>query len=296
MTAVIAYDQPVANFIDALSRTGHVTHTAYRKTSVTFHHNAGRLSLQGILDVWKTRPASAHFQSDGTGKIGQYVKVNEYAWATGNTLGNKTSISIEMANATLSPDWTVADATWKSAARLAGWLHAKVLGVRPSRATCRMHMDWKATGCPGPYIQKILNSLISWAQKAYDYFVGKPAQPTAPKPGADRALTKRVQTALEVTADGLWGSATDLRARQMRTAARSKTGYPKPTNETFDVRMVQGVIDTAVDGVWGPNSQRALEAWVKSFQSAIGVTPDGQWGPTSDTRFLKVRADNLNNF
>ena len=84
MTATINYDQPVKNLIDELSATGHVTHTAYRKDSVTFHHNAGRLSHEGILNVWKTRPASAHFNVDGKGTVAQFVKPNEYAWATGN--------------------------------------------------------------------------------------------------------------------------------------------------------------------------------------------------------------------
>ena len=57
----IAYDKPVVDFIAQLSATGHVTHTAYKKTSVTLHHNGGRLSHQGVLNVWKVRPASAHF-------------------------------------------------------------------------------------------------------------------------------------------------------------------------------------------------------------------------------------------
>ena len=55
----IAYDQPVTDFIAALSATGHVTHTKYKKTSVTFHHNGGNLTHAGVLSVWKTRPASA---------------------------------------------------------------------------------------------------------------------------------------------------------------------------------------------------------------------------------------------
>ena len=71
MTAApIKYDLPVANFIAGLDATGHVTHRNYTKKSVTFHHNGGRLSLAGILEVWKTRPASAHFQSDAAGRIG----------------------------------------------------------------------------------------------------------------------------------------------------------------------------------------------------------------------------------
>jgi hypothetical protein len=184
--APIKYDRPVANFIAGLDATGHVTHKSYKKKSVTFHMNAGRLSLAGILDVWKTRPASAHFQSDSSGRIGQYVGVQEYAWATGNTTGNIESISIEMANSTLSPTWRVAEATWKSAARLAGWLFANVIDgrPRPSRSNVFVHKHWKATDCAGPYIDSIFPELLREVQQWYDFF-RRPATPVTSTTPAD---------------------------------------------------------------------------------------------------------------
>jgi hypothetical protein len=203
--AVFNYDKPIQNFIAELDKTGHVTHVAYRKTSVTFHHNGGRLSLRGILDVWKVRPASAQFQVDGQGAVGQYVRLNEYAWATGNTQGNKESISIELANATLGPDWTVAEVTWREGARLCGAIHYKVLGVRPSRKTVKMHQDWKSTTCPGPFIKPRLSQIIAEAQRAYDNFA-KAAQTndnTGPKEDASMSaaevkdLKDYVDTAVE---------------------------------------------------------------------------------------------------
>jgi hypothetical protein len=146
------------------------------KTSVTLHHNAARLSHQGVLDVWKVRPASAHFDVDAAGAVAQYVKVNEYAWAVGNTVGNQRSISIEMANATLAPNWTVGQATWKNAARLAGWLFAKVIGQRPSRSNLVYHHHWSSTVCAGPFMDRIYDEVLAAAQVAYDSFTD--AQPT----------------------------------------------------------------------------------------------------------------------
>lgn len=166
----IAYDRPVKDLIAQLSATNHVTHKAYRKTSVTIHHNAGRLSHEGVLKVWQTRPASAHFDVDGPGAVAQYVKVNEYAWAAGNTVGNQTSIHIEMANSLVGPTWTIGDATWKSTARLAGWLFAKVIGVRPSSKNFFQHEHWSATACAGPYTDKVWSKIMSEAQTAYDTF------------------------------------------------------------------------------------------------------------------------------
>jgi N-acetyl-anhydromuramyl-L-alanine amidase AmpD len=175
----IAYDKPVKDFIAGLDATGHVTHRSYAKKSVTFHHNGGRLSLEGILNVWKTRPASAHFQVDRSGAIGQYVRVHEYAWATGNTTGNVESISIEMANATLSPRWEILDVTWKNAARLAGWLFANVIEghPRPSNANTHVHHYWKSTDCAGPYIDSIWSEVLAETQRWYEHFRGGGPQP-----------------------------------------------------------------------------------------------------------------------
>lgn len=199
--AAIKYDQPIANFIAGLDATGHVTHRSYTKKSVTFHHNGGRLSLQGILDVWKVRPASAHFQSDSAGRIGQYVGVYEYAWATGNTVGNQESISIEMANSTLAPTWGVAEVTWRSAARLAGWLFANVIKAIPSRANVFVHHHWKATDCAGPYIDKIFNDLLEEVQTWYWYF--KQPAPSTPNDWEDiMALFDSVEEFIEAQAKG----------------------------------------------------------------------------------------------
>jgi peptidoglycan hydrolase-like protein with peptidoglycan-binding domain len=177
----IAYDQPVKDLIAQLDATYHVTHTAYRKTSVTLHHNGGRLSHEGVLDVWRTREASAHFDSDLSGAIAQFVRVNEYAWAVGDTEGNMSSISIEMADSTLAPSWIVADATWKSAARLAGWLFARVIGARPSSSNFFVHSHWSSTDCAGPYIRSIWNSIMATTQVAYDFFTGShPVPPVNP--------------------------------------------------------------------------------------------------------------------
>ncbi|MET9112619.1 MULTISPECIES: peptidoglycan recognition protein family protein [Streptomyces] len=174
VTATIAYDLPVTDLIEQLNATGHVYHNAYQKTSVTLHHNAARFSHRGLLENWKTRPASAHFDVDAAGAVAQYVKVNEYAWAVGNMTGNQRSISIEMANATLGPGWTVADVTWKGAARLAAWLFAKAIGERPSKDNLFYHHHWSATECAGPYMEGIYDKVLAAVQEAYDQFKDAP--------------------------------------------------------------------------------------------------------------------------
>jgi hypothetical protein len=195
VTATIAYDRTVSNLIDELSATGHVTHRSYKKTSVTLHHNGGRLSHQGVLNVWKTRPASAHFDVDSAGAVAQYVKVNEYAWAVGNLAGNQSTISIEMANSKTAPTWEVADATWKNAARLAGWLFYKVIGTRPTKSNFFYHKHWSSTACAGPYMDKIYDKVLTEAQKQYDSFKTPTKAPAIKPKSRESAATMKTQAA-----------------------------------------------------------------------------------------------------
>ena len=180
--ATIKYDKIVADFIAALSATNHVTHTRYKKTSVTFHHNGGNLTHAGVLSVWKTRPASAHLDVDAHGRVAQYVDVREYAWAVGNRAGNESTISIEMANETFGPDWEVSEVTWKEAARLAGWLFAKEIKMAPTKDNVHYHHDWSATECPGPFMDSIRSKVVAEVKKQYKHFIDNPSSPRPTTP------------------------------------------------------------------------------------------------------------------
>lgn len=258
MGVAIAYDKPVANFIDALSATGHVTHTQHRKTSVTFHHNGGKLSLRGILEVWKLRPASAQFQVDGGGNVGQYVKVNEYAWATGTTAGNQQSINIEMANSVVGGNWEVAEVTWKEACRLAGWNFARVIGAYPTRANVKLHKDWKETICAGPYIESILDTMISEIQRWYAHFSGNQSNPTpAPTPPSSGITLDRIVTAV---INGVYGNQPERQQRleregwnyaEVRAAVNARLSQPAAAQKS-----VRTMAQEVIAGKWGNGADR----------------------------------------
>jgi CW_7 repeat/N-acetylmuramoyl-L-alanine amidase len=261
VTATIAYDKPVKNLIDQLSATGHVTHRSYKKTSVTLHHNGGRLSHEGVLSVWKTRPASAHFDVDAKGAVAQYVKVNEYAWAVGNMAGNQSTISIEMANATLAPDWTVADDTWESAARLAGWLFYKVVGARPTKNNFFYHHKWSATACAGPYMDKIYAKVLKAAQTAYDGFKKAPTKPSAPSSSGSSTPSKKSleEVAKDVIA-GKYGNGPE-RIRKLVAAHYDAEAVQKKVDELLNPKRgkksVKTVAAEVLRGEWGVNPKRA---------------------------------------
>jgi hypothetical protein len=245
----------INNLIAGLNATGHVTHTQHRKDKVTIHHNGGRLSHIGVLNVWKTRPASAHFDVDAAGNVAQYVEMNEYAWACGNTEGNQRSISIEMCNLATSSDWPVSETTWREAARLAGWIHAKVFGFRPTADSIVPHHHWKSTTCAGPYMDAHFGALIQVAQQAYDFFrSGGASNPVTPPPSGGKSIA---QIADEVIA-GKWGNG-DFRVTRLRNAGydpaaiqaevnRKLGGGDRPPSPPPSRRVSGATVTTGSDG------------------------------------------------
>lgn len=257
---VAAYDKGVKNLISGLNATGHVTHTKHRKDMVTIHHNGGRLSHEGVLNVWKSRPASAHFDVDAAGNVAQYVEMNEYAWACGNTEGNQRSISIEMCNEATNGAWPVSETTWRSAARLAGWLFAKVIGTRPTTSNLVPHHHWKATTCAGPYMDAHFGDFIKVAQQAYDFFKGGGSAPS-PQPQPSGGGKSVSQLADEVVA-GKWGN-NPQRAIDLRNAGYDPVAVQAEVNrrvgggvQNRPQKSNEEIAQEVLNGRWGNGAER----------------------------------------
>lgn len=223
--SVIHYDKQVKDYIDRLSATGHVYHTKYKKKSVTFHHNAGHLSFEDVLRTWTFNKASAHFDIDGGGDVAQFVDVHEYAWAVGNTEGNKETISLEMCNKSGAPEWEVSEVTWKSAARLAGWLFVHVIEEAPTHENVLLHDHWSATACPGPFVHSIYNDILAEVKHWYKHFHDAQQQKEAdqstesPQPehiSKSEQIIRSIQKLLDLRVDGKWGPKTDAAVLSFR--------------------------------------------------------------------------------
>ena len=156
-------------------------------------------ALDACYNVWQSRAASAHYGIDGA-LVRQYVWDRNYAWSTGDTDGNRYGISIEHANSAAGPKWTVADATWKTGAKLAAHLHKTYKLGRPvSGKTLRKHSSFKATACPGPYMDSIWSTYVAEVQRVYDSLTGAPTPtPEQPIVWTSRADEYRVDITLPV--------------------------------------------------------------------------------------------------
>ena len=160
-----------------------------RVTKILWHHNAGVLSIPQIYDVWQTREASAHYQVDVNGRIGQLVHDWDTAWHAGDWDANLTSIGIEHSNSGGAPDWPISDATLDAGAKLTASLcHTLALGTPTLDVNIFPHRRFQATQCPGNFFMRIIDDQISLARKYYNQMGAgsipvtpeTPAKPVAP--------------------------------------------------------------------------------------------------------------------
>lgn len=161
---------------------------------IVLHHNAGNLSIMDCYNVWQTREASAHYQVDANGRIGQLVNDWDTAWHAGNWDANVSSIGIEHADISSNP-WRISNATLESGAHLVAAL-CKHYGLgRPTwLVNVFPHSYFSSTACPASIAGDQNAAYMKRAGEWYDAMmkgVSAPAAaPSAPAPSAPKATPK----------------------------------------------------------------------------------------------------------
>ena len=251
---------------------------------VVIHHNGGNLSIQQCYNVWLTRQASAHYQVDANGRIGQLVHDVDTAWHAGDFGANQTSIGIEHADISSSP-WRVSDATLDNGAHLVAAICKRYGLGRPQwGVNVFPHRQFSSTECPASLAGDQNAAYMAKAQAYYDQMTGATSTGTATvKPAA--ATTKKyrdikaLQTAVKAAADNVAGPDTRKRIDAVRKASRwGGVKFP------YGVAYTQNVVGTTADGVWGANSRKAHDNTVAAIQRAVGANPDSIWGSETETK------------
>lgn len=138
-----------------------------RLRAIVLHHNAGTLTTEGCYWAWQTRKASAHYQVEVDGTIGQLVADRDTAWHAGKA--NPYTIGIEHANNRCAPAWTISDATLENGAHLVAALClAYGLGVPTWGVNVYPHQRFMNTGCPGAIAGVQRDRYMSRAQAWYE--------------------------------------------------------------------------------------------------------------------------------
>lgn len=152
--------------------------TAPRKgniSKIAIHHMAGNGSVESCGNIFASasRKASSHYGIGTDGRVGQYVHEENRAWTTG---GAKTfngitganidhmAVTIEVANDTGDPTWTVSDKAFDTLCDLVEDI-ARRNGIYPvtfaenGSGVIQAHRWYSATYCPGDYLYGKFNQL-----------------------------------------------------------------------------------------------------------------------------------------
>ena len=158
-------------------------------TKIVLHHNGGALTTEQCYQVWQTREASAHYQVEITGRIGQLVNDSDTAWHAGNQDANQTSIGIEHANNALAPNWTVSDATLDAGAHLVAALCRYYNLGRPAWGQNVFgHKNFYATDCPGALAGTQNAAYMARASYYYDNLTGGTPSDTTATPSEEEDI------------------------------------------------------------------------------------------------------------
>lgn len=189
-----------------------------RIDKIIVHHNCGNLTTKGCWEVWQNRQASAHYQVEADGTIGQLVWDADTAWHAGNWDANLTSIGIEHANNHIGAPWTISAPTLDNGAHLVAALcHYYKLGRPTWGVNIFGHKTFTSTDCPGEIAASQHGAYMARAQYWYDHMNGQsaPAPAPAPKPAPVKTAPagKSIDDLAREVIGGKWGNGEERAAR-----------------------------------------------------------------------------------
>lgn len=238
-----------------------------RIDKVVVHYNAANLSIEGCYSVWQSRKASAHYQVEEGGRIGQLVHDWDTAWHAGNFTVNQSSIGIEHAN---RPDGTISPACLDAGAHLVAAL-CKIYSLgRPEWGkNVFPHKHFAATSCPGQIYGSQKHEYIKRAQYWYGVMMGGAAPAPAPAVPAPAPSG--------IVEDGLWGKdTTKALQRHFGTVADGEVWHQWPDNKMKG--LTYG---------WCYDRTQKGSPVIAALQRHLGVSADGIMGKDTANAIIK---------
>lgn len=239
---------------------------------IVLHHNAGNLTIRGCYNVWQTREASAHYQVQSDGRIGQLVWDKDTAWHAGDFNANATSIGIEHADCQTRP-WMISAACLENGAHLVAALCKYYKLGRPTwMKNVFPHSHFSATECPASIAGSQNAAYMKRAQEWYDAMMKgsskpapKPAKKPAPKPAPKPAKKKDINTIAQEVIKGAWGNGDDRRRRleaagynyaAVQNAVNAKLGAKPNTPTRRPGPSLDDVARAVIRGDYGNGEER----------------------------------------
>ena len=239
---------------------------------IVLHHNAGNLTIRGCYNVWQDREASAHYQVQSDGRIGQLVWDKDTAWHAGNFDANATSIGIEHADCQTRP-WMISAACLENGAHLVAALCKYYKLGRPTwMKNVFPHNHFSSTECPASIAGSQNAAYMKRAQEWYDAMMKGSSAPAASKPSKPSKPAPKPTTDLNALADavirGDYGNG-DTRKQKLGSnynavmaIVNKKLGASSPAPARPAKKNINTIAQEVINGAWGngDDRRRRLEA------------------------------------
>ena len=160
--------------------------------TITIHHMAGNLTVESCGEVFASpsRKASSNYGIGTDGRIGLYVEEKDRSWCSSNADNDHRAVTIEVANNTLGPNWTISAAAMNSLIKLCAdickrnnipkllYKNDPNLIGQVDKQNITKHKWFSKTLCPGPYIEAQLDYIVQEVNKLLGHIT--PVAPVAP--------------------------------------------------------------------------------------------------------------------
>ncbi len=266
---------------------------------VVVHYNAGNLTVEGCYSVWQTREASAHYQVEDDGRIGQLVYDSNTAWHCGNWDQNCRSIGVEHANRS---DGTITEACLDNGAHLVAAICRHFGLGRPEwLKNVFPHKHFSSTSCPGQIYGSQKSAYIQRAQYWYDKMGGgNPEKPSSG--GSSSSGGKSVSQLADEVIAGKWGNG-DSRRKKLEAAGYDYDAVQAEVNRRLGVgggssgssESIDALARDVIAGKYGNGDARKkalgsrYEAVQKRVNEILGAGGSSS-GSSSSSKSWKVGA------
>jgi peptidoglycan hydrolase-like protein with peptidoglycan-binding domain len=285
---------------------------------VVIHHVAGTNGLSYVANA-NTRNSHPTYHIANSGAVTGIVHPERRPYSTGGT-PDPNAVTFEIDNSSVGGDWPVSSEAVEAlidvivfhasqSPRAGKGFALNQKDVTQAEFFIAWHSQYKATACPGPFLNSQLDYIVSECNKR----ASSPAQPSAPKPsapskpsanrvvklGSTGESVKYVQTILGLKVDGQFGPITDRAVRAFQASnglvvdgivgpityaalagkAPTQPSAPKPSGKPALTKWLRR-------GSTGPN--------VVYLQKALGsgLKPDGIFGPITEARVRQFQRAN----
>lgn len=120
---------------------------------------AGDLSVEACGKVFqpKSRKASSNYGIGSDGRVGLYVEEKDRSWASSNAANDNMAVTIEVADCTPAPNWSVSDKAYKKLIDLCVDICERngikeLVWTGDKNGSLTVHRFFKATECPSEYL------------------------------------------------------------------------------------------------------------------------------------------------